>query len=99
VKLSLALIILLALVIVLFIARRRLWLALKLTAAAFVALNVYRFIGAAEDTESFVTLGVTLAAFGLAWLLLWGVTRLVERHRSLHPPQPKPLQRRPRWKL
>ena len=47
----------------------------------------------------FLTFGLAIGAFGLVWLVLWAITRLVERHRALHPPPPRPVQRRPRWKL
>jgi hypothetical protein len=83
----------------LFLARRRLWLALKLTAAAFVALNVYRITQDQQATAGLVTLGLAIGAFAVVWVVLWGITRAVERHRALHPAPPRPLQQRPRWRL
>jgi hypothetical protein len=91
--------IILSLGLMLLMARRRLWLGMKMAAAAFAALNLYRFALASDDTDRFVTLGLALAAFGVVWLVLWGVTRLVERQRALHPAPPRPPQRRPRWRL
>ena len=98
-KASLLVALVLGSIVMLFLARRRLWLALKLTAGAFVALNLVRFFQQRQDADRFLTFGLAIGAFGLVWLVLWAITRLVERHRALHPPPPRPVQRRPRWKL
>jgi hypothetical protein len=98
-KAMLVLLIILSVVLMVIFARRRLWLGLKLTAAAFVGLNLYRFALATDETERFVLMGLALGAFGLVWLVLWGITRLVERHRALHPSPPRPPQRRWPWQL
>jgi hypothetical protein len=99
VKASLVVVLVLGGILMLILARRRLWLALKLTAGAFVALNLVRFFQQRGDTERFLTFGLAIGAFALCWAVLWTVTRLVERHRTLHPPTPRPAQRRTRWKL
>ena len=91
--------IVLCLVLMLLMARRRLWTGMKMAAAAFAILNLYRFALASDDTDRFVTLVLALAAFGVVWVVLWAITRLVERHRALHPAPPRPVQRRPRWRL
>ena len=98
-KASIAVLLVLGIILMLFLARRRLWLALKLTAAAFVALNVFRFTQVQEADQGLVTLGLSIGAFALVWLVLWGITRAVERHRTLHPPPPRPLESRQRWRL
>jgi len=98
-KAMIPVLIVLSVVLMLITARKRLWTALKLTAAAFVLLNLYRFWRASDEPDRFVTLALALGAFGVAWLALWGVTRLVERHRALHPPPPRPPRQRPRWRL
>jgi len=99
VKASLVVALVLGGILMLILARRRLWLALKLTAGAFVALNLVRFCQQREETARYVTFGLAIGAFALCWAVLWAITRLVERHRALHPPAPRPAQRRTRWKL
>src|SRR5205823_6834898 len=70
VKASLVVVLVLGSIVMLFLARRRLWLALKLTAGAFVALNLVRFFQQREDTDRFVTLGLAIGAFAACWGVL-----------------------------
>jgi hypothetical protein len=95
----LVVLIVLSLGLMLLMARRRLWLGMKMAAGAFVVLNLYRFALASDNTDRFILLGLALAAFGAVWVVLWAITRLVERRRALHPAPPRPPQRRPRWRL
>ena len=59
-KASLAVLLVLGIILMLFLARRRLWLALKLTAAAFVALNVFRLTQIQDSSQGFLTVGLAI---------------------------------------
>jgi hypothetical protein len=94
--------IVLGLPVVVFLARKRVWLALKVAAAMLIAVNIFRFARATQSDDAaakFLTLALALGAFGLVWLALWLVTRFVERQRALHPPAPRAPQQRQRWRL
>ncbi len=70
-----------------------------MAAAAFAALNFYRLIQLDEDNPGWDTLVLALGVFAFVWLALWGITRVVERHRRLHPAPPSEPEQRPRWRL
>lgn len=84
-KLSFWLLLLGALGLALYLARRRLRLALLVGGGLYVAITLARFLTAASDPERFDELALAFGGFAAVWLVLWGVTRLQARRRARGP--------------
>lgn len=63
-------------------ARDRLRLAFQVGAALYAVTLVFRFfVFSRADPDNLVDLATVLAVFGLVWLIAWGLTTAVLRHR------------------
>jgi hypothetical protein len=71
------------LVLGIFFARDRVKQAFQVGAVLYAVVLVFRFlIFGLGDPDNFLDIVIVLAAFFLVWLIAWGGTRAVLRHRA-----------------